>query len=78
MHLQKVRIFVTNNGDIGDRATRWRNEKMAISRASMCNITMFVVGCDLPRVYEQFMIIFYVYKLYFSILTFFISRWSAA
>ena len=51
---------------------------MAISRASMCNITMFVVGCDLPRVYEQFRIIFYLYKLYFSILTFFISCWSAA
>ena len=51
---------------------------MAISRASTCNITMFVVGCDIPRVYEQFRIIFYLYKLYFSILTFFISRWSAA
>ena len=51
---------------------------MAISRASMCNITMFVVGCDLPRVYEQFMIIVYLYKLYFSILTFFICCWSAA
>ena len=51
---------------------------MAISRASMCNITMCVVGCDLPRGHEQFRIIFYLYKLYFSILTFSISRWSAA
>ena len=51
---------------------------MAISRASMYNIPMFVVGCDLPRVYEQFRIIFYLYKFYFSILTFFISCWSAA
>ena len=33
--------------------------KMAISRASMCNITMY-----LPRVYEQFRIIFYLYKVY--------------